>query len=583
MTPEVDRTPPPSSSRYRPWIAAGLSVLIPGAGHLYLRRYLRAVLWASPMVLIVAAYLLLDIDKFDLLRAAVSKPALWGIFAGNVLASLWRLAGAYDAYTLAMDTGRRRLGPAVAAGGLVLVAFVAVPHIVVATTTLHAMRLFDIVFVSSDEPLAAPVTPIEADDDQVADPVLETYDIVNTYDDDERIEMMMRSPIFQEGFGDPDAIAALREYLELTQRELVDGQLVPLEDRVGADRITFLLVGIDSGAGRGTMLTDTMIVATINPKTGKAALFGFSRELGSMPLPPGWGSAFSSLEQDRHARTTSPPSTTAPTPPPSDGGTEGEGGEETTTTTATTTTAPPPPPSSYQPCRCFPEKLNEVYPRTRGWTKTYPNEVDPGLAALRDVLSNAMGLRIDYYARVDMAAFVDIVEAIGGVDVYVQQPLKAEVSPPREGEPWAIVDVGVGWHHLDGREALAYVRERRKSGGDYGRMQRQRCLLRAVAAKSTPLTLLRGLGAIVDALDGSLVTDLPVSFAADMIEMAARLDFSDVVTVGIQPSYYAPGYDVLGHPVPDLDRIRGKVASVIKDQDAGVRADASGEPSECDP
>lgn len=533
------------------------------------------------MILIIAGLVVLDIDKLDLLRAAVSKPVLRTVFVMNVLASLWRLAAAFDAYTLARGARQLRLRPAVAAGGFVLVAFVAVPHIVVATTTLNAMRLFDIVFVDDGEPFAAPVIPMETDDDLVADPVLETYDIVNMYEDDERIEMMMRSSIFREGFGDPDAIAALKEYLELTQRELVDGQLMPLEDRIGADRITFLLVGIDSGAGRGTKLTDTMIVATINPKTGKAALFGFSRELGSMPLPPGWGSAFASLEQDRHARTTPPPTVPAPTSPPSDGGTEGEGEEETTTTT--TTTAPPPPPSSYEPCRCFPEKLNEVYPRTRGWTKTYPNEVDPGLAALRDVLSNAMGLRIDYYARVDMAAFVDIVEAIGGVDVYVQQPLKAEVSPPREGDPWAVVDVDVGWHHLDGPQALAYVRERRKSGGDYGRMQRQRCLLRAVAAKSTPLTLLRGLGAIVDALDGSLVTDLPVSFAPDMLEMAARLDFSDVVTVGIQPSYYAPGYDVLGHPVPDLGRIRAKVASVIKDQDAGIRADAGGEPSECDP
>jgi anionic cell wall polymer biosynthesis LytR-Cps2A-Psr (LCP) family protein len=203
------------------------------------------------------------------------------------------------------------------------------------------------------------------------------------------------------------------------------------------------------------------------------------------------------------------------------------------------------------------------------------------MAALSDVLEHATGLSIDYVVLIDMAAFVDLVGAIGGVDVYVQEPLQAEVSPPREGDPWATIDVDVGWHHLDGFEALAYVRARHGSS-DYVRMQRQRCMLRAVAAKSTPVTLLRGFSGIVNALDGSLVTDLPVSFARDMLEMTARLDFDDVVTIGFNPGYYAPTTDILGHPVPDIDRIRQKIASVIRDQDAGIGLAGSGESSECD-
>jgi len=256
---------------------------------------------------------------------------------------------------------------------------------------------------------------------------------------------------------------------------------------------------------------------------------------------------------------------------------EGEEDEATTTTLDTTTTTTEP----FVSCECFPEQLNALYPFTRRWTGTYPSEVDPGMAALRDVLSHATGLRIDYYVLIDMAAFVEIVEAIGGVDVYVQEPLQAEVSPPREGDPWATVDVDPGWHRLDGFEALAFVRARRGSS-DYARMQRQRCMLRAVAARSTPFTLLRGLGGIVDALDRSLVTDLPVSFAPDMLEMTAKLDFGDIVTVGFNPGFYAPETDSSGHPVPDIDRIRGKIASVIRDQDAGIEATAGGGVSECD-
>jgi len=307
-----------------------------------------------------------------------------------------------------------------------------------------------------------------------------------------------------------------------------------------------------------------MMLATINPETGKAALFGFPRNLGQMPLPPAWSGAFTNLEKSILEREGADDTTT--TVP-----------SETTSTTAPTTTTTVP----FVSCECFPEQLNALYPFTRRWTKTYPNEIDPGMAALRDVLSYNTGLRIDYYVLVDMAAFVDLVEAIGGVDVYVTEPLEAEVSPPREGDPWAKVDVDVGWHRLDGFEALAFVRAR-KGSSDYVRMQRQRCMLRAVAAKSTPVTLLRGFDGIVDALDGSMVTNLPVSFGPDLLEMTARLDFNDIVTFGFNPGYYAPTSDILGHPVPDPARIKQKIRSVIADQDAGIGLEAGGETSECD-
>ncbi|KAA3641754.1 MAG: LytR family transcriptional regulator [Armatimonadetes bacterium] len=539
-----------SHSRYRPWIAAGLCILVPGAGHLYLRRYRRAAIWAAPIAIVVAAYFVLDIDKFDLVGAALSKPALWTLFATNVLAAIWRLASAVDAYAIAQASDGTWLRPAAVVGGIILATIVVVPHVFVATTTVDAMRLLDIVFAGDNDPPDTPVIPIGSDADIVADPV------VTVYEGDTRTQTIVRSRIFEEGFGEQDAIDALEAELEARQNEGSESPLLSFEERVGTDRITILLAGGDGGPGRGGLRTDTMMVATINPQTGKAALFGFPRNLGHMPLPSGWGAAFESLERKILASTTPVP-------------------EEPTDDTTSTTI------DSFSSCRCFPEQLNALYPFTRRWTKTYPDEADPGMAALRDVLSNATGLRIDYYALVDMAAFVDLVEAIGGVDVYVQEPLQAEVSPPREGDPWATVDVDVGWHRLDGPEALAYVRAR-KGSSDYARMQRQRCMLRAVAAKSTPLTLLRGLGGIVDALDGSMVTDLPVTFASDMLEMTARLDFSDIETVGFNPGYYAPAWDVLGHPIPDLQRIRGKVASVIRDQDAGIQADADGESSECD-
>jgi LCP family protein required for cell wall assembly len=293
-----------------------------------------------------------------------------------------------------------------------------------------------------------------------------------------------------------------------------------------------------------------MMVGTIDTITGKAALFSFPRNMAQIPLPSQFEDAFVELE----LRMTPPPvvdETTTTTVP-------GESGGETTTTS-------PPPPPEFVSCKCFPEQMNAIYPFTRKWTGTYPREVDPGMAALRDVIENLMGLDIDYYALIDMAAFVDLVDAIGGVDIYALEPLESEVSPPREGEPWAYVKVEPGWNHLDGPQALAYARAR-KGSSDYARMARQRCMVKAVAAKSDPFTLLRAFPAIVDAIQNSVVTDMPLTFVPDLIEAAAALDFNDIETVGITHPYWMPERDYNGKPIPDVDRIRSKVRRVISGQ-----------------
>ena len=559
MTTLTDTEVPDRAATGNPWAAAGLSLIIPGSGHLYLRRWLRAAVWASPIVIIVLAYVLADVDRFDLVGAAFSKPTLWMIFGLNIAAAVWRVASAVDAWRRAAKTvsGPSPFSVAVIGGFAIFLAIV-IPHLFVARTTIDAVRLVDIVFAGDAGPPDTPVIPIGTDADIVPDPVITRYDI------ERRTETRFRSRMFEDGFGDPDAVAVWEQEVQRRQDAAHGSPFLPFSERVGTDRITILLAGGDAGPGRGGLRTDTVMLATINPETGKAALFGFPRNLGRMPLPPSWEDAFVDLEiRILEREGTDGTTTTVPA--------------ETTSTTAPTTTTTIP----FVSCECFPEQLNALYPFTRRWTSTYPTEVDPGMAALRDVLSYNTGLRIDYYVLVDMAAFVDLVEAIGGVDVYVTEPLKAEVSPPREGDPWATVDVDVGWHRLDGFEALAFVRSRTGSS-DYARMQRQRCMLRAVAAKSTPVTLLRGFGGIVDALDGSMVTDLPVSFGPDLLEMTARLDFNDIVTFGFNPGYYAPTSDSLHHPVPDTDRIKQKIRSVIVDQDAGIGLDGTGETSECD-
>lgn len=511
------------------WFAVALSIVLPGLGHLYARRYRRGLMWLSPLVvMVVAVALAVDRSLRGVIDAAVDPAILWAFFGLNILVAGWRLAAAIDVFVIAQESPPKSDATLLAVGWAVLAFIVIAPHLFVGSYTVDAARLLDTLLVADDTgPPVVPVIPIGTDADIVPDP-----------GDVPRGPAEPFASAFLEDMWDPEATT--QRIREAGSRHTpVPAPFLPFNERVGERRITILIAGGDAGPGRGGLRTDSMIVASLNTGTGKAALFGFPRNLGSIPLPHEFEDAFVAMEKKLF--------------PPPVAASEDEVLPE------------------WESCKCFPDQLNAIYPYTRRWTRTYPNEVDPGMAALRDVIEGLMGINIDYYMLVDMAAFVDLVDAIGGIDVYVRQPLKSEVSPPREGDPWATVDVDVGWNHLSGSEALAYSRAR-KGSSDYARMERQRCMLRGVAAKADPITLLRSFPAIVDALSGSVVSNIPRSFAADFISAASRLDFSDIETVGFTHAYWLDERNALSLPIPDVEKIKSKVRRVLKGQD---QADAA--------
>ncbi|MBW1595718.1 LCP family protein [Streptomyces sp. JJ38] len=93
------------------------------------------------------------------------------------------------------------------------------------------------------------------------------------------------------------------------------------------------------------------------------------------------------------------------------------------------------------------------------------------------------GLRIDHYAEIGFGGFANIVDALGGVEMCFDKPVKDKNSG---------ADFAKGCHRLDGAESLAFVRNRYNvEGGDLGRTQNQQKLLAALAKESaTPSTVL---------------------------------------------------------------------------------------------
>ncbi len=123
-------------------------------------------------------------------------------------------------------------------------------------------------------------------------------------------------------------------------------------------------------------------------------------------------------------------------------------------------------------------------------------------------------------------------------------------------------------NHLDGLEALAYVRNRYRTS-DYVRMERQRCMLRSIAAEADFFTLMTRFSAITGALRDSARTNIPVELIPELIRQVSRLDFNEIETIAFQPGYYVPDRDFGRYPIPDPDRIKEKVRSMIAADDAG--------------
>ncbi len=544
-----------SASGRSPIVAAALSTLLPGAGQWYGGRRLRAAVFAAPLavslVVMIVGSLTGAIRPGSLLTWVVQPDLLRVSLIISVVMLLWRIAAIVDAY---MVTGGRwqspRFAPIVVVG---LLFIVAAPHVATAAYTVRGIEVLEEVFVA-EEPATPPTVTFQAPDRAALAP-----DPASIWDDPVgfEFERSTRNLLFREGVGDPEAIAA---WVDILAPPTLDAPFLPFEERIGADRLTILLVGADEGPGREGLRTDSMIVATVDVASGEAALFGLPRNFKRVPLPPRFRSSFVELQKRAIAR---------------EAVDEDEDGYPDDWIDEDGDGIPDEP--EFVPCGCFPEMLNRVHQYTRDWTRSYPDTPDPGLAALRDTIAFLIDLPIDYYFMVNMAGFVDIIDTIGGVDVMVKDSFHVAVSAPSEDSPKARVDVEPGMNHLNGLEALAYSRWRIGSS-DYARMQRQRCLIRAATDQADPLTLIRSFHTLADVVERSVVTDIPLSLLPDLVDIVGRIDLDRIATVGFVPPTYNNGRASGGYPIPNVSRIRWKVDQVLQ---GGVAEQTSSGESEC--
>ena len=193
------------------------------------------------------------------------------------------------------------------------------------------------------------------------------------------------------------------------------------------------------------------------------------------------------------------------------------------------------------------DKINSAY-AYGGWKLT------------RDVVEDLLDTPVDHYVLVNTRSFPRIIDAIGGIDLYVESRMYY-VDEWDDAVPGGLViDLYPGMQHMDGVTAMSYVRYRDEEG-DIGRIVRQQRFMRAVMEKVTSPAIVTRLPAVIRECMGAVETDL--SFR-QILELAGSIKEAQGNGLRAEMLPGRPLYiDEVSYWVPDLTETRTRLASTL--------------------
>nr|WP_281366104.1 LCP family protein [Janibacter cremeus] len=242
----------------------------------------------------------------------------------------------------------------------------------------------------------------------------------------------------------------------------------------GTDRVNVLLLGSDAGKGRIGTRPDAIMVASIDPQSGETILFGIPRNLQDIPFSE--DNPLSELY-----------------------------------------------PEGYN---CGDQCLMEfVWTLGKDNADLFPDDSNPGLTVTKDAVSQILDLDVDYTTVVNLEGFTQLVDAMGGVEVDVQE----RVCIGCKLDAYGNVVGTTGWiepgvQQLDGFHALWYSRSRAASqDGDFSRMRRQRCMVGALLNQVNPTSMLVRYPALASTLEDNVRVDIPEDDLDEWAELVLRI------------------------------------------------------------
>ncbi|MEY4618629.1 MAG: hypothetical protein RL101_815 [Actinomycetota bacterium] len=181
--------------------------------------------------------------------------------------------------------------------------------------------------------------------------------------------------------------------------------------------------------------------------------------------------------------------------------------------------------------------INAIYKDvTDNHSDLYPDAAKhgstPGIEATRDAVEYVTGLQIQSYVLVDMAAFTQLIDSLGGIDINVQQrlPIGGQREDLSDVKGW----IEAGQQHMDGYHALWYARSRHTTT-DYDRMRRQHEVEAAVLKQMDPANVLTRFQAIAGAGQKLVKTDIPSGMLATYVDLAIKAKSQGITSVELVP------------------------------------------------
>lgn len=164
-----------------------------------------------------------------------------------------------------------------------------------------------------------------------------------------------------------------------------------------------------------------------------------------------------------------------------------------------------------------------------------------GVDTTKNTIENLLDIEINYVYRVNFTSMINIVDALGGVDVTVDPGMavsKFYTNSNLEG-------VHEGENHLDGKRALAYSRERKAYlDGDVQRARNQQQVLQAMFKKATSPEIITNyanlLNALIGAFDTNMTTEEITSFIKYQIQAKPNWKFEQFVLKGVNDMQVSP-------------------------------------------
>ena len=304
-----------------------------------------------------------------------------------------------------------------------------------------------------------------------------------------------------------------------SQRELMTNLFAGgLGERPVDGRYNILLLGSDAGKGRQGIRPDSITLVSVDAKTGGAVMIGLPRNMQNVPF-----------DEDSPLREVYP-----------DGFSCGD--------------------------ECL---LNAVYQQGEEHADAYPDDVTPGVEAMKEAVGGVTGLEVQYHAMIDLKGFEDLIDAMGGITVVAGKrvPISSGVDP-NTGQHGPVKGwIEEGEQHLDGYHALWFARSREFSS-DYERMVRQRCVQDAMVRQLDPSTLLLRFQDIAQAAPEVVTTDIPQIQVDRFVDLALKTRSAGTSSLNLTPPEVNPTH-------PDFAQVHELVASSIAESEESAEA-ASG-------